>query len=136
MFDSLSVVNSDTGFNQQAVFFTSSKKGVNAVISDKIKGIHIHTDVDYDANHPAGSLLDNCTTITFSSCYQYVSSGYDGDEMHQWTGIRKPLSEVIWESESMIAPRIVLTIKPIPVDFTVELIDGNGDIISRHIAVK
>ena len=129
IFDSLSVANSDTAYNRQARFYTSSKKGVDAAISDKIKTLHIYTEMAYDDNHPCGSLLDDCITVSFLSCYPYVSSGYSLDELHQWTGIRSSLSEVIWKDESMISPMICLKIKPLPVSFTVELINEKGKVI-------
>lgn len=97
--------------------------------SDKIEALHIYAEMTYDENHLRGSLLDDCITVSFLSCYPYVSSGYSLDELHQWTGIRSPLSEMVWKDQSLIDPMICLKIKPLPVSFTVELITEKGKVI-------
>lgn len=42
-----------------------------------IASVTVTSDKDFDAAHPAGTPLNDCTELTYCSAYDYVSSGYD-----------------------------------------------------------
>lgn len=61
-----------------------------------IASVTVTSDKDFDAAHPAGTPLNDCTELTYCSAYDYVSSGYDQSFLTNDTPKEKtePLTEV------------------------------------------
>lgn len=69
-FDSLAKAHNDTGYDRETLIF------VTKCLYRQTKSIHVVSDTDYDASHPAGTPLDDILTITFNSAEDYLKSGY------------------------------------------------------------
>lgn len=69
-FDSLAKAHNDHGYNRQTLTI------VMGCLYRRTTGLHVVSDTDYDAQHPAGSYLDDIVTVRFKSAEDYLKTGY------------------------------------------------------------
>lgn len=72
-FKRLALANNDTNYND----YVSGDAGAHA-FADNFSAIHITSDKDWDAEHPAGTLLNDIVIIDAVSYASFIRSGYKG----------------------------------------------------------
>ncbi len=68
-FTELAKANDDLSYDRQG-------QGFGNCLYRKTKSLHVVSDQDYDAEHPAGTLLDDILDVMFWSAEDYLKSGY------------------------------------------------------------
>lgn len=69
-FDSLCKAHDDLSYNQ------TTRTVVQSCLYRRTTGLHVVSDTDYDAQHPAGTYLDDIVTVRFKSAEDYLKTGY------------------------------------------------------------
>jgi len=69
-FTELAKANDDLSYNRK------KGQGFGNCLYRKTKSLHVVSDQDYDAEHPAGTLLDDILDVMFWSAEDYLESGY------------------------------------------------------------
>lgn len=89
----------DTDYNGP-ISFSTYGPGAYMFFSEVIKSISVVSDADYDAEHPAGTPLDDIIYFDGSTPYYYIQNGYkappdmEADQKSRYTRIYKRLSEI------------------------------------------
>jgi hypothetical protein len=97
MYDALCEKHGDMTFNRK-VYLPIDGRVVNFPAIDFVS-IDVVSNVDYDAEHPAGTSLNDLFTFNGYSAKPYIDSGYAEDDIHVnevyvYSDIVKPLEEV------------------------------------------
>ncbi len=79
LYDSICAENGDTSFNRDVTLIVDLIN-ISSSYPD-VASINVTSDKDFDAEHPAGTPLNDCLEVTFYSAYQYIQSGYNEDEL-------------------------------------------------------
>lgn len=69
LYDSICEANNDMSFNNWS-------PSPYPCIHRKIESLHIISDQDYDAEHPAGTYLDDILSIQIKTAYEFIQNGY------------------------------------------------------------
>ena len=64
------------------------------VVAEKICALTITSNLDWDAEHPAGAVLNDLFEIHFDSIYPYVKGGFGDDINSVVTRVKKPLKDL------------------------------------------
>lgn len=78
-----------------------------------VNAISITSDSDWNADHPAGTSLNDLFDITYYTYYPYVSNRYTGEELSE---ITKPLTELQHAEMKLIQHFIYLVCATRPTD--------------------
>ncbi len=76
-----------------------------------VKKISITSDSDWGLRRPAGTLLNDLFTITYSTYYPYICNNYTGNELAEVT---KPLAELQEDEMKLIQQSIYLNSSVLP----------------------
>ena len=91
MYDKICEANGDVSYNQNVHL----PLDVPTIMTSypHISKINVYSDKDFDANHPAGTSLNDVMTICYRSAIPYIESGYTADSL-LLEEIVKPLNEL------------------------------------------
>ncbi len=95
VYDSLCALYGDLGYDRK-IHLILNIINVSSYYPE-ILSIDFVSDADFDEAHPAGTSLKDCMQITYTSAYEYVSSGYTSEKPREQT---KLLSEI--ESQDLL----------------------------------
>ena len=79
-----------------------------------VNTIAITSNADWNADHPAGTSLNDLFDITYHTYYPYVSNRYVGEEL---TTVTKPLTELQYDEMKLIQLDISLMCSSLPTEF-------------------
>ncbi len=74
-FDSLCEANKDLDFDHKLTFLNSPEWG--HCYADNFSKVEVRSSKDFDADHPAGTLLNDIIKVEYHSLQPFVESGYD-----------------------------------------------------------
>ncbi len=95
----------DTHFNRKALPF-------EIALSLPLLSVDVVALDDYSEEYPAGSSLNDITSLKFMTCYPFVSSGYKSP--YGFTEMKKKLSEIEPEDFFMLKDRFGLHLNQAP----------------------
>lgn len=84
----------DTGYGKELL------PGSNRAVAEAFRSISVVSDTDFDAEHPAGTPLDDIVCLRGESAYEYIRSGYAREK--EYTNCRKPLRELTPDDRTLM----------------------------------
>lgn len=75
VFHQIAQENGDTGWDAEIMERNYAGQWPIYIYPDLVR-IDVTSNQDYDDEHPAGTLLNDCFSLAFSTAYEYISSGY------------------------------------------------------------
>ena len=91
MYDKLCEANGDISYNQE-VHLPLDVPTIMCTYPH-FAAINVYSNKDFDANHPAGTPLNDLMTISYCTAASYIASGYTADSL-RWEEVVKPLNEL------------------------------------------
>ena len=117
VYDKLCEANGDISYNQE-VHLPLDVPTIMCTYPH-FAAINVYSDKDFDANHPAGTPLNDLMTISYYTAAPYIASGYTADST-LWEEVVKPLNELSTEDLKFELKNILLRFTKDP------------DVISTH----
>lgn len=103
LYDSLCKQNNDMAYNREDRFIPDKTNFNNKCYFPDVAHIDVVSDADFDAEHPAGTSLNDCIELFCTSFYNYIANGYTGADKNNMTNrIEMPLSELTETSLPLI----------------------------------
>lgn len=111
-FDMLCKKYGDTSYNREVGLILDMVHLDAWVLIPDICFIELTSDKDFDEDHPAGTLLNDCVEINFVSAYKYVKSKYSDEE--SLCQQKKLLSEIVPDDLKLMTTRTSLNFIKMP----------------------
>ena len=91
-YDSLATAHNDLTYNRYTEFQISD------CMYRRTSAIHVVSNTDYDAEHPAGTYLDDILLIRFTSAEDYLATGYSSRSTYLGKTTTAPLASTDYPS--------------------------------------
>ena len=81
-YDELATQYNDLSYNRRTAFFSTEGPDGRTYASTRIVSINVHSDTDFDVEHPAGTSLAGFVRLLSASPMRFIESGYQ--ETFDW----------------------------------------------------
>lgn len=76
-YDRLCEQNNDMTYNREETFYLDINPQILCLYPDVV-AVNVVSDTDFDAQHPAGTSLNDCVSLEIESYSEFIDSGYEG----------------------------------------------------------